>query len=104
MTDHTTPAKQDDPIADMRVRLGLVALSYFPEIHAVEPDYRLTDDVAWVLEPIAEFIAEEGSTLAELVARTVIDPTAYREELMDALNGLPIPRDGEPGDGAGAVG
>lgn len=79
----------DRDVADEIIqRAGVLAVMYYPEIHADDPDYTLSSDVAWILEPAAGLPQHDRDQLQELLSRVIIDPTGYREELTDTVYGL----------------
>lgn len=64
-------------------RAGRLALLYYAEIPADDPDYSLADDVTWILEPAGHLPTLE--TLRELTARVIIDPTGTRDAFTTAV-------------------
>lgn len=76
-------------IADVvNQRVAFFAFLYYPEVHINEPDYSLTDDVAFCLEPLTELTASQRDELRHLIAQAIIDPTAYREAVFAAVTDL----------------
>ncbi|WP_194396234.1 hypothetical protein [Microbacterium atlanticum] len=69
-------------------KAGILAVLYYPEIHADDPDYRLANDVSWVLEEAGEFAEGDREMLVDIVSRVIIDPTGNREALTDFVYGL----------------
>lgn len=63
-------------------RAGKLALLYYPEIDADDPDYSLAGDIQWALEGAT---AGEMVMLIDLVAQTILDPTGTRDEFTDVL-------------------
>jgi hypothetical protein len=90
MTDHdeTDTDVEGDPTNEVLLRVGLMALMYYPEIQLDDPGFDLASDVAWALEPVDDLVAGQRDTMTDLVSRTVLNPTAYREELLAALYAL----------------
>ncbi len=74
---------------ELAQRVAFSAFAYYPEIHADEIAFDLQQEISWCLEPAAgQFADEDTHLLRDLVARTIIDPTAYREVLNDTLDSL----------------
>ena len=72
-------------------RVSLLAFLYYPEVHVDEPDYSLSDDVDFCMEPLAELTGDERNSLRDLLGRAIIDPSEYREEVFIALTELAVP-------------
>jgi hypothetical protein len=88
VSDHTAPRDVDetgDATNDTISRVALIALMYYPEIQVDEPDFSLSGEVAWALEPLTTLTDAQRAELTDLIGRTVIDPTTHREELLAAL-------------------
>ena len=62
-------------------RAGTLALLYYPEISADDPDYSLGRDVDWVLDGAPS----DDDLLRELVAQVIIDPTGIRDRFTAAV-------------------
>lgn len=62
-------------------KTGMLALLYYPELHADDPDYSLAGDVDWVLGPITAVSAGEAAVLRDAISRAILDPTAHRADL-----------------------
>ncbi|SBS71901.1 hypothetical protein [uncultured Microbacterium sp.] len=62
-------------------KTGMLALLYYPELHADDPDYSLGSDVDWVLDHVTAPDPEGAVVLRDAIGRTIIDPTAYRADL-----------------------
>lgn len=62
-------------------RAGTLALLYYPEIPADDPDYSLARDVDWVLDGALS----GDELLRELVAQVIIDPTGTRDRFTTAV-------------------
>ncbi|MEW2014286.1 MULTISPECIES: hypothetical protein [Microbacterium] len=73
---------------------GVLAMAYYPEIHADDADYSIGDDVDFVLSDAGELEPADIAALRDLVARTIIDPTNHREALIEYVFGL-VPDGGE---------
>ncbi|WP_448255959.1 hypothetical protein [Microbacterium aurum] len=65
-------------------RAGRLAILYYAEIPADDPDYSLADDVTWILEPAGD---DPPARLRELVAQVIIDPTGARDAFTAAVYG-----------------
>lgn len=78
---------------DLVQKTGMLAMLYYPEIHADDPEFSLRDDVTFVLEGTT-LGDDDRAALEDLVARTVIDPTGHREALCAYVYGL-VPDDEE---------
>lgn len=74
-----------EAIDDVLQRVGLVSISYYPEIHVDEPGYTVDVDVDWCVEPLTDLSVEQLRVVREAVGRTIIDPTAHRTALVQAL-------------------
>lgn len=66
-------------------RVSIVSFLYYPEVHVNEPDYSLTEDVVFCLEPLTDLTTEQRDELRYLVGQVIIDPTRYREALVAAV-------------------
>ena len=69
------PSREE--VDDVLQRVGLAAISYYPEIHIDEPDYTVDTDVDWCLEPVTD--------LREAVGLAITNPTAHRYALFQTL-------------------
>lgn len=67
----------------LTMRVGMMSLIYYPEIHVDQPAYSLTDDVAWCLESITD--DQSRDELRDAVGRVIVDPSAGRSRLSDLL-------------------
>lgn len=70
------PSREE--VDDVLQRVGLAAISYYPEIHIDEPDYTVDGDVDWCLEPLTDLTDEQRITVREAVGRAITNPTAHR--------------------------
>lgn len=61
-------------------KTGMLALLYYPELHADDPHYSLAGDVAWVLDHITA-PDPDAAMLRDAIGRAIIDPTAHRADL-----------------------
>ncbi|GEP49190.1 hypothetical protein FVP74_12010 [Microbacterium saccharophilum] len=61
-------------------KTAMLALLYYPELHADDPDYSLAGDVAWVLDHITA-PDPDATILRDAIGRAIIDPTAHRADL-----------------------
>ncbi len=73
---------------------GVLAMAYYPEIHADDADYSIGEDVDFVLSDAGDLEPADLEALRDLVARTIIDPTSHREALIEYVFGL-VPDGGE---------
>lgn len=69
-------------------RVAILAMLYYPEIHFDEPHHKLDADVDWCLAGLRELPGPVRAELHDLVARTIVDPTARRQELCTVLYAL----------------
>lgn len=76
-------------------RVSLLAFLYYPEVHVDEPDYSLSDDVDFCMEPLAELAADSRDALRDLLSRAIIDPSEYRADVFAALTELAAPDSAE---------
>lgn len=77
------PSREE--VDDVLQRVGLAAISYYPEIHIDEPDYTVDTDVDWCLEPVTDLTDEQRAALREAVGLAVTNPTAHRYALFQTL-------------------
>ncbi|PVW03026.1 hypothetical protein DEA06_14815 [Microbacterium sp. Gd 4-13] len=73
---------------DALQRVGMVAMMYYPEVQVDDPEYRLSDDVTWCMEPLGAVSDTAQASLTELVGLAVVDPTAHRSALFAAVMDL----------------
>ena len=79
-------AISEDQLQDVIANVAVTTFTYYPEIHVDEPDFNLVATAAACLEPVkTELPAETYDALTDMIARTIIDPTKYREEALDTL-------------------
>lgn len=78
-------------------RVSLLAFLYYPEIHVDEPNYSLSDDVDFCMEPLNALDDTDLAELRQLTGRAIIDPSEYREEVFAALTALASPDPVEQG-------
>lgn len=64
-------------------KAALMAALYYPQVHADDLDYKLSNDVEWSLEdlPTEALSDDERASLRDVVSRFIIDPTGFREDL-----------------------
>lgn len=82
----------EDAVDEVAQLVALAALTYYPGIAVDESGYDLDDTITCCLEPIEE--AAAGETLERLraaVGDAIVDPSAHRERLVDALLALLVP-------------
>lgn len=77
------PSRED--VDDVLQRVGLVAISYYPEIHVDEPDYSVGNDADWCLEPLTDLSVEQRRELHEAIGLAITNPTAHRYALFQRL-------------------
>lgn len=76
----------DKQTADQILRhTGHLALLYYPELPADDPDYSLAGDVDRILQAAPDLHPELRTHLRELIAATILDPTGARDALAAAL-------------------
>lgn len=75
-----------DTAAAIAQRAGAAAIVYYPEIHADDLSFALSDEITWCLEGVEELGAEDVTILRDAIARTIIDPTAHRSKLNEVLD------------------
>lgn len=79
-------AISEDALQEVIANVAVATFTYYPEIHIDAPEFDLMGAAAACLEPVRAAIpAETGDALIDLIARTIIDPTKYREEALDTL-------------------
>lgn len=69
-------------------RTAVSSFSYYPTKHIDEPGYTLGEDIAWCLEPLRGVDETDLERLSDLVAKTIVDPTAHRTALTKELERL----------------
>lgn len=62
-------------------KAGMLALLYYPELHADDPEYSLARDVDWVLNHMTAPDPDDEAVLRDAIGRAIIDPTAHRADL-----------------------
>jgi len=77
--------EQADEIAQ---RVAVLALMYYPEIHADDPEYSLRSDLEFSLDTGVVLEDADRAAITDLISRTIIDPTGHREALLSYLYGL----------------
>lgn len=76
----------DKQTADEILRhTGHLALLYYSELAADDPDYTLADDVDRILRVAPALHPELHAHLRELIAAAILDPTGTRDALAAAL-------------------
>ena len=71
------PSREE--VDDVLQRVGLAAISYYPEIHVDEPDYTVDGDVDWCLEPVTDLTDEQRKQLRNCEAVDVAEEVAEQE-------------------------
>ncbi len=77
------PSREE--VDDVLQRVGLAAISYYPEIHIDEPDYTVDTDVDWCLDPVTDLTDDQRAPLREAVGLAITNPTAHRYALFQIL-------------------
>lgn len=78
------PSREE--VDDVLQRVGLAAISYYPEIHIDELDYTVDTDVDWCLEPVTDLTDEQRAPLREVVGLAITNLlTAHRYALFQTL-------------------
>lgn len=72
-------------------RVALLSFLYYPEIQVDDPEYTLSGDVDFCMEPLAELDETDGDQLRSLIRRAIIDPSEYRADVFAALGELTGP-------------
>lgn len=72
-------------VNDSLQRTGMIAFFYYPEVHADDPTYDVSSDVAWCMEPLGELNDEDATVVSAAITRAIVDPTAARQSLFVAL-------------------
>lgn len=76
----------EEDVQEVVERVGFASMFYYPEIHVDDATYDLMTQAGWSLEPISGELSDDARTaLRELVARTMIDPSKNREEMLSVL-------------------
>lgn len=75
-----------DQVESTLARVGLLALTYYPEITIDDPEYDLASEVSWCLQDLDE---RDASTIRDDITRVIVDPTARRVAAYAALFDLP---------------
>lgn len=68
-------------------KTGVLSMTYYPLVHADDLEYKISDDVDWILEDVT-LGDDDRQALRELISRTIIDPTGFREELIESVFAL----------------
>lgn len=82
-------------VDDTLQRVSMLAFLYYPEIPVDEPEYQLSGDVDFCLEPLDGLDEEQRDELRLLIGRAIIDPSKYREDVFAALTELVDPESAE---------
>lgn len=82
-------------VDDALQRVSMLAFLYYPQIHVDEPDYQLSDDIDFCLEPLDGLADDQRDELRLLIGRAIIDPSEYREDVFAALTELVDPESAE---------
>lgn len=75
-----------DTAAAIAQRAGAAAVMYYPEIHVDDLTFSLGDEIRWCLEGVDGLDAEDERILRDVIARTIIDPTAHRSKFNEVLD------------------
>lgn len=74
-----------EAVDDVLQRVGLAAISYYPEIHVDDPDYTVDVDVDWCVEPLTDLTDEQLRAVREAVGLTITNPTSHRTALVQRV-------------------
>jgi hypothetical protein len=74
-----------EEVDDVLQRVGLAAISYYPEIHVDDPEYTVDGDVSWCLEPVSDLTDEQRSAVREAIGLAITNPTVHRYALFQTL-------------------
>lgn len=85
-TDALVASITRDTAAAIAQRAGAAAVVYYPEIHADDFEFSLSDEISWCLEGVEGLDSEDETILRDAIARTIIDPTAHRSKLNEVLD------------------
>lgn len=77
-----------DDVQDTMQRVALAALMYYPEVHVDEPDYQISGDIDWCIEPLEELASSQRTELREVIGYTITNPTEHRQTLFRMLTEL----------------
>lgn len=69
-------------------RVALLSFLYYPEVQLHEPDYSLSDDIEFCLEPVGKLDEAQREELHQLFGQAIINPSEYRVEVFAVLDGL----------------
>lgn len=69
-------------------RTGMLAMLYYPQIHNDTTDFDLDDDVRWCLQDATGLTPVAEGLIRDVVGRTIVDPSANREQLNKVVYGL----------------
>lgn len=75
-------------------RAGMLAMLYYPQIHNDDEHFNLDDDVRWCLEEATGLTPATEGMIRDIVGRTIVDPSANREQLNRVVYGLVASTDG----------
>lgn len=79
-----------DQVVEVLQRVGFAAVTYYPQISVDDPEYSITGQARWCLEPLPA--GDRGDRdVEELVARAIIELPEYREAVVAALTALEVP-------------
>lgn len=74
-----------DQVDSTLARVGLLALTYYPEITVDDPEYDLVGEVSWCLQDLDE---QDANAVRDDITRVIVDPTARRVAAYSALYDL----------------
>lgn len=78
-------------IEELRDRIGIVAIRYYPDKPDHEPGWTLADDIAWCLDALPTLEDSYRAGIASSIADVIVDPTTHREAFLHALDTLANP-------------
>lgn len=71
-------------------RVGILAMTYYPEIILDDAEFDLAREISWCLAALS---ADEASVVRDDITRAVVDPTARRVAAYAALYDLQAAED-----------
>lgn len=86
VSESPTPLIDRSQAEAVLYRVAICALTWHPGKAAADPGYRIEEDQCWCLAPLEE--SNPGLPIRVLVAATIVDPSRYRAELVQALSAL----------------
>lgn len=78
----------EDQVLETLQRVSFTALTYYSELAVDLPEFSLTAEATWCLEPLGELDPEAAADALDTVQRVLVDPTAHRETFVALLKSL----------------